>query len=274
MRPLLAALLAVALLGCDSEKFSWSFVSNPGGGDSFANGGAVLVIRRHSGSGSARSDGALRFLRVTGSDDRGPVTVWLATGSDTALREHGDRVEIRSPLLERPVRLPGAQLALASGPLAFTVAVSDASSLHALAPGAGRLHVAAAGNLLALEHAAGLVLWGTEPAPQTLGLDHSLDLSGSELRLLLPDRRVRLLVPAPPPPIQDRIAFDEQRGSIRIFGPRRERIAELPRGAVTLAGGAQGVFLSAELPDGVSERDRAPLALLMAEHNRHLLRIE
>lgn len=273
MRAVASILLAV-LAACDSEKFSWSFVSNPSGDDPFAGGGAVLIIR-HNGSNTALGDGAFRFLRQAGTDVRGEAaTVYLAAGSDTAATQLLDRVELRSVLFDEPMLLRGASLATASGPTVFTIAIADSAVLHPFAFGLGTLHVADVGNLLALEHQGGLILWGTSERPETLGLDHHLDLSGPELRVLLPDQRLRILTPRPPPPIDDRIGFNPGRNSIRIYGPERQLLAELPRDRVVLAGGAQGVFLSAVFPDGVSERDRVPLSLLMAEQNRYLLRVE
>ena len=269
-----ALIAACVLVGCNSDNFTWEFVSNPGGGDSFANGGAVLILRRASNSGLPLSDGTFRFLRESGSDERGAVTVYLAAGGDFAARQHRDRLEIRSPLLDGPVRLPAATLRERSGAAVFEVQVAEASLLHASGVGRGVLYVAEVGNLLVLEHQAGLVLWGTGAEAEVLPPDHRLDSSGAELRVLLPDQRLRVLKPGAPPPLDERVAFNDRRGSIRVFGPRRELLAELPRERVRLAGGAQGVFLSADFPQGVSARDARPLSLLMAAQNRYLLRIE
>jgi hypothetical protein len=232
----------------------------------------VIIVNK---TASAGLGGGGRSLVERGRDDRGAVTVHLAIGADLVGLDYGDVIDLRSPSL--PVgrlELTGATLDVRkSGPAVWELSISDGAAVHPIAFGRARLLAAARGNVLVLEHSAGLVVFGTAAEPEVLGTDHCLDESGEALRLVLPDGSIRWLRGSPPPAVEDRVAFDPSRGSIRVFGPRRELLAELPRVSVTLDGGANGLFLHASFPRGLGTV-RRPFHLLMPTDNRYMLRLE
>ncbi len=262
-----------ALLACDSENVQWAFISNPSGGAKHPGGGAIVVIRKTSPALVTESGGS---LRQTGTGERGSMTVHVAIHADMVALEHEDAIELRCPVLpDGGVLLPGAQMqVLTAGPVNWVFTVPDSGVIDSAAVGRGRLLAAATSNVLALQHGTGLILFGSrDDGPEQLGLDYQLEESGAHLRLLLPGQPPRDLVGAPRPAVEDRLAFDDQRDSVRIFGPYGDPIAELPRAAVSLPGGAHGVFLRGTLPDGLPSLPR-PFAVVMATDNRYLLRIE
>lgn len=267
----LRALLPLALLafaGCDDENVSWVFVSNPGG----PNGGAVIVIRYTSLQSASETTQA---VRLSGTDSRGAVTLSLLTQSDTAVLERTGEVELRTPLLGSARRLPGAIAQWpATGPTALRLDVTDASVLDGQALGRGRLHVSAAGNLLVLEHQAGLNVYAAGSAPERLPPVYSLEPTPTELRIAQPNGGYRTLTAPPAPRPEQRLATNTGRGSVRLLGPGGEGLAELPQDRVTLHGGSGGLFLSAAFPSGLGGDDRTPMTLYMAEHNRYLARVE
>lgn len=274
MLPLFAA--------CDAENVQWAFVSNPGG--SFGTtGGAVIVIRFTSSSNVALEGD---FLRVDGFDDRGPVTVLLPYHGDFGVLEHGNAVQVRSPALSfddgsgmRPGRFEATgafvQVPPAGGAASLRVQMPDSSVVHPGGVGPGTLHVARAGTLMILESAAGLVVFGEQESPEVVGTSATLTTTpmGNEFALLLPNQTVRLLVAPPLPLFEQRLVHVPEHDSVRILGPLAETLAELPAHAVTVQNGVGGVFLQAELPQGLPG-DPGPMNLLMAAHNRYLLRVD
>ncbi len=276
------AVLLPWLSACDADNVQWAFVSNPGG--SFgASGGAVIVIRVTSTS-SLGLEGD--FLRVEGVDGRSAVTVLLPHAGDFGVIARGNSVEVRSPVLafddgagRRPGRFEASgatfQVPPPGGPAALRVQLPDASVVHPGGIGPGTLHIARAGSLMILESGSGLVVFGERDEPDVIGLSATLTTTpaGDAYALRLPDNRIRLLLAPPLPLPEQRLEFDPGRGSVRIFGPLREVLAEIPADAVMLQNGAGGLFLQAALPRGLPG-DPTPMNLLMATDNRYLLRID
>jgi hypothetical protein len=274
--------LLLLLAACEADNVQWAFVSNPGG--SFGTtGGAVIVIRITSTS-SASTAGD--FVRVDGVDDRGTVGVLLPLRGDFGVLQRGDAVELRSPALSfddgtrvRPGRFEAAnasvQVPPAGGPAALRVQLPDSSLLHPAGFGPGTLHVARAGTLLILESGAGIVVFGEKDEPEVIGTSATLTTNpaGTTFGLLRPDNTVRLLFAPPLPLPEQRLLPVPQHDAVRILGPIAEPLAELPARAVTVQNGAGGLFLSAELPEGLPG-DPGAFRLLMAAHNRYLLRVD
>lgn len=268
-----ALILLLPACGCDAENVQWAFVSNPGGGPGDFSGGAVIVIV-YNGTLQAQSGDS--WVAVRGHDGRGTVEVVLPYDSDLALLDRGSSIELRCPLLTPPrVELTGAALGAApNAATSLVLQVRDAALLHPSAVGAGTLHVASAGSLLVLASGSGLVVFGERSEPEVVGLSAELTTTpaGDELALRLLDGRVRRLVAPLPPPPAERLRRDPGRGSVRLFGPRGEVTAEIPEANVTLPGTGT-LFLTASLPQGLPG-DPGPISLLMARHNRYLLRID
>jgi hypothetical protein len=266
-----AALLCLSgwFLAACGDNVQWAFVSNTSSGS--GQGGLIVVVR--SGSSALGLESAA--LRVAGHDRDGALTAHLPHGGDVAVLERAGGVEVRSPALPaHAVELAGARLESAAEPACLAVALPDASRLHGLAWGPGRLHVAVAGTLLVLECATGPIVFGERPEPEALPPTYQLTTtaSGDAFALLLPDGRLRLLVPGAPAPPEQRFAHDSQRNSLRLFGPWREALAELPSAMVELHP-APGLFLRASIAGGIPGVER-PTTLLMARDNRFLLRVE
>ena len=118
-------------------------------------------------------------------------------------------------------------------------------------------------------------MFGEKDEPEVIGTSAALTTNpaGTTFALLRPDNTVRLLVAPPLPLPEQRIVHVPQHDSVRILGPLAEALAELPSNAVTLQNGIGGVFLSADLPDGLPG-DPGAFRLLMAAHNRYLLRAD
>lgn len=268
---ILIAVLAL-LGGCDTDNVEWAFVSSPGG--SFGKTGGAVIVIRVSSSSAAGLEG--EFLRFDGFDDDGAVSVLLPLKGDFAVLRRAFSVELRSPALPGRVELDGAGLHLPppGGPAAMRLSLPDTSLVHPSAVGPGTLHVASAGTLMILESATGIVVFGEEPEPEVLGLSVTLTTTppGDAYALLLPDNRLRLLVPPPLPSPAQRVRFDEARSSVSLLGPSGAVLAELPAAAVNLQNGAGGVFAQASLPQGLPG-DPVPMSLLMAADNRYLLRV-
>lgn len=269
------------LAACDAENVQWAFVSNPGG--SFGTtGGAVIVIRFTSSSNVTLAGD---FLRVEGFDDRGPVTVLLPYHGDFAVLERSNAVEVRSPALwfddgsgMRPGRFEATsallQVPLAGGPASLRVQLPDASVVHPAGVGPGTLHVANAGTLMILESGSGLVVFGEQGSPEVVGTSATLTTTpfGTEFALLQSNQTLRLLVAPPLPLPEQRLVYVSEHDSVRILGPLAETLAELPAASVTVQNGVGGVFLEAELPQGLPN-DPGPMSLVMAAYNRYLLRV-
>jgi hypothetical protein len=269
--------LAVAVLAwlgaCDSDKVSWAFVSNPGG-TSGQGGGIIIIINNGGGSGRLSLEGDV--LQVPGRDDRGPVTTLLPHGGDVAVLARPDGLELRSPALPQGrIGLPGARAAVCTGAAALRMQLPASERVHPAAAGPGVLHVAARGTLLVLESAAGLVVFGERPEPEVLPPKVLLTATadGARLAVLLGDGTLRELVPPPAPAPAERLQAVPARHSLRILGPSREVLAELPASCVQLQHGRHGLFLSAELPQGLPGAP-GPFTLLMARDNRFLLRVD
>lgn len=277
-----ACLFAPMFAACDAENVQWAFISNPGG--SFgATGGAVIIIRITSTS-TASLEGD--FLRVEGFDDRGPVSVLLPYRGDFGVLLRNGVVEVRSPALSfddgsgtRPGRFEatGAFLVVppAGGPASLRVQLPDTSRVHPSCVGPGTLHIARAGTLMVLESPAGIVVFGEKDEPEVIGLSATLTTTpaGNAFALLRPDNTVRALIAPPLPLPEQRVVYVEEHDSYVILGPLAEVLAELPATSVSLQGGIGGVFLEASLPQGLPG-DPQPTSLLMATHNRYLLRID
>ncbi len=101
-----------------------------------------------------------------------------------------------------------------------------------------------------------------------------IDLSGERPALLTPDGRIRLLYAPPHPTPSQRLLAGPVSGSLALLGPDGSTIAILPENRVDLRGGAFGLFLTADFPDGISDRDPVPASILMPTHNRFLLKVE
>lgn len=278
---LCTAALAV-LVACDAENVRWAFVSNPGG--SFGTtGGAVIVIRVTSTS-TLGLEGD--FVRVDGVEERSPVSVLLPHAGDFGVLVRSSSVEVRSPVLAfddgqgmRPGRFEasGAQLQVPppGSPGVLRVQLVDAAVVHPGGVGPGTLHIVAGGTLMILESGAGVVVFGEQETPEVLGTSVTLTTTpaGDQYALRLPDNRLRFLFTPPLPLPEQRLQYDAGRDSMRILGPVGEVLAELPASAVTLQNGAGGLFLVAELPNGLPGQP-TPMRLLMAADNRYLLRID
>jgi hypothetical protein len=279
-----SALASLLLLSaCDADNVQWAVVSNPGG--SFVGtGGAVIVIRVTSTSGLLGFEGD--FLRVEGADERGPVSVLLPYDGDFGLLVRANSVEVRSPALSpqdgdrrRTSRFEAQGAALIvpppGGPAALRVRVPDSSVVHQSGVGVGTLHVARAGTLMILESGSGLVVFGERETPEVVAMPVTLTTTsgGDRYALLRPGTQLRVLNVPPLPVHEQRLVPVPSRNSLRILGPGAEVLAELPSDVVRLEGGAGGVFMRAELPQGLPG-DSKSMSLLMAAYNRYLLRIE
>jgi hypothetical protein len=270
MRPVAClALLLLAACG-DAESISWFFVSNPGGNWSTGSGGAVIVVRKTS-SLLASTDPGSRRLTLTGVDEQGSLTVHLPTSADAAILETTGLVELRSAALNSApgngaVRIPGGVAQWAeTGAIACTVSVPDAAAVDAGARGSGMLYVARGGNLIALEHADGLVVWngGLQRYPRGTGL---VLLGADRLQLQVQGGRFVPLTIAPLRAFWDRYQNDARRASLRIYGPRGEWLAEIPSASARFHGGEAGLGFSASLPQ--------QLLLNQAWENAYLVRVE
>lgn len=277
----LALILLPLLAACDAENVQWAFVSNPGG--SFGTTGGAVIVIRWTSSSAVGLEGD--FLRVEGVDERGPVSVLLPHRGDFGVLLHGTAVAVRSPALSfihNGVRKAGRfeatsaslQIPPAGGPASLRVQMPDTSVVHPGGVGPGTLHIARSGTLMVLESGAGLVVFGERQAPEVVGTSATLTttLAGNDFALLLPDLRVRVLVAPPLPQPEQRIVYVSAHDSVRILGPLGEVLAELPDDSVSLQHGSGGVFLQASLPQGLPS-DPEPMNLLMATHNRYLLRV-
>lgn len=278
---LLAATLML-LPACDSDNVSWAFVSNPGG--SFGTTGGAVIWIRVTSSSSAGLEGA--FVRADGLDDQGPVRVLLPHHGDFAVLQRNGSIELRSPALAfrangttRPGRFaaPGATLETPppGGPAALRVHLPDCSIVHPAGAGQGTLHIAAAGTLMILDSALGIVVFGEQQEPEVLGLSVQLTTNptGNAHALRLQDGRLRFLQAPPLPQPQQRLQPVPGRDALRLLGPTGEALAELPSSTVRLQNGAGGLFLQADLPPGTAG-NRSAATLLMATANRYLLRID
>jgi hypothetical protein len=269
MRTAAAVLFSGLILAACGDNVQWAFVSNTTSGS--GKGGLIVVVR--SGSSALGLENAT--LRISGHDDLGPLTVHLPHGGDVAVLERANGVELRSNALPRHVvELSGARLATAAEPACLSMSVPDASRLHELAYGPGRLHVAAHGTLLVLECATGPVVFGERPEPEALPPTYQVTTtaSGEAFALILPDGRLRWLVPGAVAPPELRLEHDPGRNSLRLLGPWREALAELPSSLVELQPGP-GLFLRASIEGGIPGAER-PTTLLMARDNRFLLRVD
>jgi len=266
MIPRILSAVSVLLLAACGDNVQWAFVSNP-------DRGGLIVVVHNNGSNPLGLESAA--LRVDGSDERGEVTALLAHGGDVAVLVHRDDVEVRSPALPaRAVLLPGAHALPATGPACVRVSVPDAQQVHELAAGPGQLHIAATGTLLVLESSAGLVVFGERAEPEALPPTMLLTATPSNdaFAVLLPDGRLRVLLPGTAPPPEQRLRQNRMRDSVQLLGPWGDVLAELPSRMIQLDP-APGVFLSASITGGVRGADR-PATLLMARDNRFLLRVD
>lgn len=274
------ALLSM-LAACNAENVQWAFISNPGG--SFGTTGGAVIVIRFTSTSSAALEG--EFLRVDGFDDRGAVTVLLPYRGDFAVLQHGNTAEVRSPCLAfdagsgmRPGRFEATgaflQVPPAGGPASLRVQLPDTSVVHPGGVGPGTLHIARAGTLMVLESGAGLVVFGERDFPEVVGTSATLTTTptGNDFALLLPNQTVRILVAPPLPLPEQRLVYVQEHDSVRILGPLSETLAELPAESVTVQNGAGGVFLEASLPQGLPGEPQ-PTSLVMAAHNRYLLRV-
>jgi hypothetical protein len=268
----LARVLVIAsvLAACDSENVSWIFVSNPGGGSGGTGGGAVIVIR--TGSSTSAVTSSARWIQVPGLDDRGALTVHLAVGGEHALLERARELEVRSPLLpEARATLAGALAEFPqAGPTALRIRALEVDAIDDRASGPGTLHFAAAGSLLLVEHAAGVLAFGEVP-PRYFPAGSAVLEIGDGLFVRTPDSRTERVLARPAPGAEDRLRRPAA-GRIELLGLGREVIARLPEERVVLHGGAMGLFLTATFPDGLDSR--TPTSLTGAEGNRYLLRVD
>jgi hypothetical protein len=259
------ALLLLAACG-DSENISWFFVSNPGGNWNTGGGGAVIVVKKTS-SLLASTDLSGRRLTWTGTDEQGTLHVHLPTSADAAVLEGMSLIEVRSSMLTLPARVRGGSVLWPeTGPVACTVAVPDSAAIDAGARGRGTLSVARGGNLVALEHEDGLIVWNGGPVQRHPRGVRLVPLGQDRLQLLDQGGRYTALTIAPLRAFWDRYQNDDRRRSLRIYGPRGEWIAEIPSAAATFHGGEAGLGFSAHL-DG-------QLLLNQAWENAYLVRIE
>jgi len=270
MRPLPLLVGSLLLLAACGDNVQWAFVSNTSG----SNGqqGLIVVIRSSSSGVSL----ATAVLQVQGHDQDGELTAHLPHGGDVAVLERPDRVEVRSPVLPgNTVDLPGARVEPGiSTPECLRIVLPDSQRLHQLALGPGVLHVATTGTLLVLECATSVVVFGLDPEPEALPPNVQLTTtpSGDQFALLLQDGRLRILLPRPPATPQMRLTQDMRRGSVRVFGPWREMLAELPAAMVEVPPSGN-LFLRAVLSGGIHGAER-PTTLMTPRNNRFLLRVD
>lgn len=262
-------LLAFVLLAScsDSANVSWFFVSDPGGNWTTSSGGAVIVVR-WTQSLVAAVDPGLRRLTLTGADERGALAVHVPTSADAAVLEGQGDLELRSAVLPRgSARVRGGALAWAdSGPFACAITVPDAAAVDEQARGRGTLHLVRGGNLVALEHEGGLVVWNGEGV-QRFGEGHRVVALGDDrVQIIDRDSRYSPLTIAPLRAFWDRFRNDDRRRSLRIYGPRGEWIAEIPAESARFHAGEGGLGFSAALPGGLS--------LSQAFENAYLVRVE
>ena len=268
---------ACSLTGCNADSVSWVFVSNPSGSEAFPEGGAVLVVRVTSTttSGAPAATTGQRTLRFEGDDDRGTVVVHLPTGGDVALLERARGVEVRSILLPgNRAELDGARLALPqSGAAVADITVPDPAAVVPGTRGPGRLLIAATGTLLALEHRDGADVWGAD-GRETFPAGTRIDTSGGDatFQAFTPDGRIRVLRPAPPPTVEQRLRRPAE-GQLEILGPAGRVLARVPANRIDVRGGLDGVFLTGSFPSGTGGVPR-PFALTMADRNRYLVRTD
>ncbi len=271
MRTLVLCVLVATLgLACvDSEKVSWIFISSTG--VSTGSGGAVLIVRKTT---DAPLGGDAFRIEVEGIDQRGLVTVHLATLSDTAILEYGDRIDISSPMLDHAVtELKNAQFVAKTGEAGIgVITVTDASDLDSAAFGLGRLHIATRGSALVLEHQGGVIAYSLGESKQFYPDGSTVETSGTHLAITTPQGRTTTALPGWSPTEKDRIV--RNKGWIRLLGPRGELTATLPENQVQFGAAGSGIYLKGEFPAGVSSTDTTPVELIAAEFNRHLLRIE
>ena len=265
LRLLTLVAAAAALAACDSDNVSWKFVSNPSGTPP-PPGGAVIVITK---TGTMSVTLPMRSLPFDGEQSGRRVRVRLATSADAAAIEREAAVEVRCP------SLPGGSLVvrggtlteLPGGPLLWEIAALDCAELHPAAFGPGRLLIASRGNVVLLEHAAGLVVFGDGPEPSALPAGWTIDASVPTLQLVALGQPPRVLAGRAPPTLGERIT--REGGSIDVLGPSGEVLVRLPESALTNGGEEGGVFLHADL---AASEPRC--TLVAATDNRYLLRLD
>lgn len=256
---------ALALAACDSDNVSWKFVSNPSGTLPAPQGGTVVVIQRASARSTPPNPRSLRF---DGERDGREVHLRLSTSADAVAIESDAGVELRCPTLpEGALEVRGGTLAEPTeGAVLWEIAVHECAALHPSALGPGRLSVAARGNVVVLEHAAGLVVFGADPEPRVWPAGWAVDASSPSLQLVGPEG-THPLAGSAAPALAQRVTHGG--ASVGILGASGEQVVTLPAAAVRFAGDDPGVFLRADLA-----ASDPPCTLLAATDNRYLLRID
>ncbi|MBK8974982.1 MAG: hypothetical protein IPM29_03580 [Planctomycetes bacterium] len=235
------------------------------------------MIRYRADGGSAALGGGSARVPTYGGvrADGEPVEVLLPTGADVALLRGPAGIELRCPLLGEPgiVALPDRQVVChGDGSAAVEVPLGDVAPIDPSAAGPGRLVVAAAGTLLLVEHPGGVTAFEAggrtrSPAGSRLRFD------ADAVRIVEPSGRLRTPLPAATADPSQRLRRVGP-GRIELLGPRGDVLARLPESALTLHGGAGGLFLTARFPQGLPGAGREPFGLTAVDGNRYLLRVD
>ena len=273
MRTAGLVLLCLLTACSESDNVSWVIICNPSGGFGPVQGGLVVSWRYSSKSfslvGGTENAGRPVALRLAeqggpnGSDPNVSRDIYLATDTDAVVIVQSGGGEIHSPALTGGLRRVTGQMIVQPKP-------DSATALRIETP-IDVVHLAAAGNLVIVESAAGIFARRPDIPERVFPLGSDVDAVGDDYLIIEPSGRRTVVKPPPATPIGSQAEFDAARGSYRFFSYSNQFSAELPASRFQVMDGATGIRLDGEFPNAAGGALDSPFRAILPARNHHLL---